>query len=337
VIFMHPTGVMNMLPLPNALARAGLGVITCASRYPNNDSALIMEKVVIDLGQVVQHARQTLKYQHVVLGGWSGGGSLSLFYQSQAQKADITHTPAGDAVDLTRATLPEADAVMLLAAHVSRATTLTEWMDASLLDEHDPDRTDIGLDLYHPDGPKPPYDAAFLERYRSAQLARNRRITARAKEQLDTLRKRGSGDLERGFTTHGTMADPRWLDPAIDPNDRKPGRCYLGDPRTINHGPVGLARFSTLRGWLSQWSYDDSNADGPRHAARITVPSLVLENTADDACTPSHTQRLYSALGSTDKSLVHIEGATHYYLGEPGKLAKATRACVQWLAERGWT
>ena len=26
--------------------------------------------------------------------------------------------------------------------------------------------------------------------------------------------------------------------------------------------PVGLARFCTLRSWLSQWSYDDANGDG---------------------------------------------------------------------------
>ena len=67
------------------------------------------------------------------------------------------------------------------------------------------------------------------------------------------------------------MADPRWLDPAVDPNDRKPGWCYLGEPRIVNNGPVGLARFSTLRSWLSQWSYDDANADGPKSLAHVTA------------------------------------------------------------------
>jgi len=38
-------GIQNLLPLPMALARAGLHVVTCTSRYPNNDSCLIMEKV----------------------------------------------------------------------------------------------------------------------------------------------------------------------------------------------------------------------------------------------------------------------------------------------------
>ena len=60
----------------------------------------------------------------------------------------------------------------------------------------------------------------------------------------------------------GTMADPKCLDPTIDPNERAPGTSFLGDPRIVNDGPIGLARFSTLRSWLSQWSVDDSKADG---------------------------------------------------------------------------
>ena len=38
---------------------------------------------------------------------------------------------------------------------------------------------------------------------------------------------------------HGTIADPRWLDPTVDPNDRRPGTCYLGDPRVVNNSPIG--------------------------------------------------------------------------------------------------
>ena len=43
-IFMHPMGIQNLLPMPMALARAGVHVVTCTSRYPNNDTTLIMEK-----------------------------------------------------------------------------------------------------------------------------------------------------------------------------------------------------------------------------------------------------------------------------------------------------
>jgi alpha-beta hydrolase superfamily lysophospholipase len=336
LLFMHPTGTMNLLPLPNALARAGVPVLTCGSRYPHNDTALIMEKVLIDLGAYVRHAKERLGFRRVVLAGWSGGGSLSLFYQAQAEHPDLTETPAGDPVDVVGADLLPADAVMQLAAHVSRATTLTEWLDASIEDETDPTRRRRELDLYAEDGPRPPYDADFLAAYREAQLARNRRITAFVRERLDALRRAGRTHDEHCFVVHGTMADPRWLDPAVDPNDRTPGRCYLGDPRVVNMMPAGLGRYSSLRAWLSQWSYDDSRADGPRCGARISVPALVIENTADDACTPSHTQRIWDGLASADKELHRVEGATHYYLGQRAQLEAATNVCLDWLRRRGF-
>ena len=101
---------------------------------------------------------------------------------------------------------------------------------------------------------------------------------------------------ELGFVVHGTMADPRWLDPAVDPNDRRPNWSYQGDPRVVNMSPTGLARFTTLRSWLSQWSYDDARGDALTAAADISVPVLVIGNSADDACTPSHTRRLFAAI-----------------------------------------
>lgn len=336
LLFMHPTGTMNLLPLPNALARAGVPVLTCGSRYPHNDTALIMEKVLIDLGAYVRHAKERLGFRRVVLAGWSGGGSLSLFYQAQAEHPDITETPAGDPVDVVGADLLPADAVMQLAAHVSRATTLTEWLDASLEDETDPTRRRRDYDLYAEDGPRPPYDAEFLAAYRAAQINRNRRITAFVRERLEELRGAGRTHDEHCFVVHGTMADPRWLDPAVDPNDRAPGRCYLGDPRVVNMMPAGLGRYSSLRAWLSQWSYDDSRADGPRCGAHISVPALVIENTADDACTPSHTQRIWDGLASADKELHRVEGATHYYLGQRAQLEAATSICLDWLRRRGF-
>ncbi len=339
IVFMHPIGGGAYLPMSNALPRAGHHVIYCNSRYRGVDSALIMEKVVQDLGACIKDARERLGYRNVILAGWSGGGSLSLYYQQQAQHATVTSTPAGDPPDLTALDLPAADGMMLLAAHVSRHGTLTEWMDPAVIDENDPSKRDPELDIYDPAGPRPPYTEEFLERYRAAQIARNRRITAWVKEQLADLRRRGEPLMERGFVVHGTMADPRWLDPTLDPNDREPGRCYLGDPRIVNMGPVGLARFSTLRSWLSQWSYDDANGDGVRCAADLEVPTLVVGNSADNACTPSHTHRLYEAVGHPDKTLRTIEGATHYYSG-PGQapyLRKAVDTVTEWLEERSWT
>ena len=43
LVFMHPAGGTQYLPMVAGLARAGVHVISCNSRYPRNDSALIME------------------------------------------------------------------------------------------------------------------------------------------------------------------------------------------------------------------------------------------------------------------------------------------------------
>jgi pimeloyl-ACP methyl ester carboxylesterase len=337
VVFSHPIGGGAYLPMVSELARCGNHVIYANSRYRGNDSALIMEKVVLDLAAAVRHARERLGYEHIVLGGWSGGGALSLFYQQQATRPTVTSTPAGDPPDLTSEELIPADAVLLLAAHPSRHRVLCDCIDPSVLDESDPDHRDPELDLYDATNPnQPPYAPEFMSRYRAAQLARMRDITSTVRERLARLAAEGLDNEERAFVVHGTLADPRVLDPSIDPNDREPGISFLGDPRLVNNGPVGLARFCTLRSWLSQWSVDDSNADGPRAGADITVPALVIANSADNVCTPSYTRMLFDALASLDKSAVTIEGANHYYIGPDQRplLHRAATTCTTWLAER---
>ena len=323
LVFMHPIGGGAYLPMVNALARAGHHVIYAGSRYRGTDSNLLMEKAVEDLGKVISDAKTRLGYSKVVLAGWSGGGSLSLYYQQQAPLLDM----------------PPADGIMLLAAHISRHGTLTEWLDASILDESDPTRRDPELDLYNPDNPnQPPYTQEFLTRYRQAQIDRNRRITKWVKEKLADLEARGKSGEEFCFVVHGTMADPRWLDPAVDPNDREPGTCYLGDPRIVNSSPIGLARFCSLRSWLSQWSYDDARADGIACGRDVAVPTLVIGNLADDACTPSHTRRLFEAIGHPDKEMHEIAGANHYYSGPDQRetLKEAVSIISDWTARHGF-
>lgn len=332
LVSMHPIGGTGGLPVMRQFAQAGVHVLAADSRYRGVDNALIMERVALDLGAAVRYAREKLGYRNVILLGWSGGGALSAFYQAEAEHPTLTSTPAGEGPDLTRAGLIPADGIVEMAAHVSRHGTLTEWLDASILDETDPERRDPELDLYG-ERVKPPYGEEFLARYRAAQIARNGRITAWVKEKLERLRRTGRPNEEFAFVTHGTMADPRWLDPAVDPNDRKPGVCYLGDPRIVNMSPVGLARFSTLRSWLSQWSYDDARADGPASLSRVSKPVLVVNNSADDACTPSHGRRLFEAVRHADKQFREVKGATHYYQDQPALAAEAVDIVKAWLAE----
>ncbi len=333
IIFSHPVGGGAFLPLVTALAKGGHHVIYVNPRFRGNDSALILEKCVADIGAAIRDSQKRFGYEEVILGGWSGGGSLSLFYQDQAENPTITHTPAGDAYDLTAMDLPKADGIMLLAAHLSRSMTLTEWLDPSVTDESKPFERDAALNIYDPACPdQPPYADAFVTTFRAAQIARNRRITTWVKDQLTAIRTGGTPQAERAFIVHGTMADVRWTDPTQDPSHREPYSCYLGEPRIANDGPVGLARFTTLRSWLSQWSYDDSRADGLGNASRVTCPILVINNTADLACTPSHARRLYNAISHDAKEYHDVVGADHYYIYRPDLLPEAVGICSDWIA-----
>lgn len=337
IVFSHPIGGGAFLPMVTALAAAGRHVIFCNPRYRGNDTALILEKCLLDLGACIADLKKRFGYERVIMGGWSGGGSLSLFYQDQAEHPTITTTPAGDAVDIVGAGLIPADGILLLAAHISRSVTMTEWLDPSILDEARPFTRDAGLNIYDPVCPaKAPYSAAFVATFRAAQIARNRRITAWAKDQLARLKAAGDPDAERCFVVQGTMCDVRWTDPTQDPSDRRAGTCYLGDPKIANDGPVGLGRFTTLRSWLSQWSYDESRANGIVNAGRISCPVLVINNTADLACTPSHAARLFAAVASQDKACIDIKDADHYYIERRDLLPTAVGHVVGWLEERAF-
>jgi len=175
LISMHPIGGTAWLPIMRAFAQNGIHVLASDSRYRGADYALNMEKVTLDLASTVRHAKEKLGYKKVILLGWSGGGSLSAFYQSQAENPTVTDSPGGYGPDLTKAGLIPADGLLLMAAHMSRHKTLTEWIDASILDEANPDKRDPELDLY---GAliTPPYSDDFLARYRQAPVQCQRRL-----------------------------------------------------------------------------------------------------------------------------------------------------------------
>ena len=139
--------------------------------------------------------------------------------------------------------------------------------------------------------------------------------------------------MERGFVTHRTMAEPRFLDGSIDPNDRPIGTCFMSNPETVNNGPVGSARFSTLRSWMSPWS-PGTNADGEKSAAGVSVPLLAIAHSADDAVPQPLTRRIYDGAGGADKTMLCIKGASHYFAGQPQLLALAAQHCIDWMEQR---
>ena len=85
IVFMHPVGGGMYLPMVRELAKKGHHVLWANSRYRGADYALIMEKVACDLGEAICDARDRMGYTNIVLAGWSGGGSLMMWYQALAE------------------------------------------------------------------------------------------------------------------------------------------------------------------------------------------------------------------------------------------------------------
>lgn len=330
VVVVHPTSNFLGHYMLGSLADRGVDAVGLCTRYIGNDSSLLMENCVLDIAAAVTYLRQE-GYRRVVLIGNSGGGGLAALYQSQAESPTITATPAGDPPDLTAASLPPVDAVVFLNAHPGRSVVFTEWIDPAVADEARPLDRRADLDMFLASN-GPPYSPEFLDPYRAAQVARNRRITAWVHGQLDELAQRGDGLRDLPFTVHGTVADPRFLDLALDPSDRAATTPW-GPPQVATYTPVSLGHQASLRSWLSQWSIDESNGDGRVHAARISVPVLVVYGSADEVCFPSHAQSLFDAVPHGRKALYRVEGATHYYVGRQDLVEESAGRICGWAAE----
>lgn len=328
VLIVHPTSNFLGHYALEPLARRGVTAVGMNTRYLGNDSALITENCVLDVGAGVRYLRAN-GFDRVVLMGNSGGGGLVSLYQSQAEQPSITATPAGDAPDLTQADLLASDGVICAMAHPGRASVYTEWLDPAITDEEKPFERDPRLDAFDPRN-GPPYSPLFIERYRAAQVERNRRITAWVRHRLAELEREGSGVQDLPFTVHGTCADLRFMDQSIEPSDREPGTLW-GDPWVANFLPASLGHHTSLRSWLSQWSFDESNADGHHHLGRVSVPVLVAYGSADNAAFPAHAEQLYSGVAHEDKELYEIAGANHYFKGQPELLEQFADKVVDWL------
>ena len=315
--------------LAERMAQRGIGFLGWNTRYRNNETAFFLEHALIDVGAGVRWLREEAEVDTIVLLGNCGGGSLMAAYQSQARQpsiepaAGLTLPPAFDS-------LVPGDLYVSLQSHLGRAEVVTHQLDPSVHDESDPLATDPALDMFDPDH-GPPYDAGFVERYRQAQVARNERITAWAEAELE--RCTAAGAFDRNFTVHRTWADLRFLDPSLDPSERVVGRCLAGDPRWANRSPFGIAAVSTLRTWLTLWSLRRSQCRGAQHLARVEVPALVLQSTADVGVFPSDARAIAEALGSADKTLDWLEG--DHYLESPATARdEAADRIGAWLADR---
>ncbi len=218
IICMHPIGSPAYLPLFPELARTGLHSIGSTSRYTVGDAALQMENVLLDIGACVRDARERLGYRKVVLAGWSGGGSPMMGYQAEAEKPAITRTGAGEPTLLSDTELPAADAVMLLAAPRSRHRLLTDFLDASITDEADPDRHRA---------------REFDSTTRPTRTGRRTRPTSSAPTAS------ASANAARGSPRARRTSSPR---------SRRPGAPTTSTPSSCT------ARWPTRAGWTRRWN-----------------------------------------------------------------------------------
>lgn len=333
VVVIHPSSNFMGHYALATLAEMGVDAIGMTTRYIGNESMLLLEHCVVDIGSVVRHLRGE-GYKRVVLIGNSGGGGLVALYQNQAEQPTIKAPPAGGPPDLTRMDLPPADGLIMLMAHPGRNIVLTEKLDPAVQDENDPFERDPALDMFNPDN-GPPYSAEFLTRYRAAQLARNERITQWALQRLQALQERTDGRVDDlPFVVHATMADPRNLDLSLDPSDRAASTQW-GDPYVANLMPATIGHFTTLRSWLSQWSSRLSNGNGPERLKTVKAPVHVIYGTADPGCYPGHAKMLYDAVPHERKLLTAIKGAKHYLFDQPEHKRECCRIITEWSRSLG--
>lgn len=331
-IVMHPASNFMGHYLIEPLAARGVACMGLNSRYAGNDTLLLMERVIQDLGAGVQFLRAQ-GYDKVVLVGNSGGASLSAFYQAEAEHLTIERMVDGDPAALSPQDLPPVQGLALCAAHEGRSTLMRNWIDPSLTDEHDGLSVDPGLDMYDPRHAVP-YGHDFLDRFRNAQQARYERIDAWVGKRLQLLRSQQAPGSPRDevFVVHRTHADPRFLDLSLDANDRAVGSVWgagATGARSVNYAASQMGRITSLTAWLSQWS-PRSRADGPANLARTSVPALLCTYTADQSTFPS-TQAAWMRSGGDRIRNVDIQGGNHYLAGQPALVEQVADAMAEWI------
>jgi len=360
VCLMHPREFSGTPYLVPDVLDAGCACWVQAPRSIGNDLRLEHEVALLDVAAGTAHLRK-LGFERVVLLGNSGGAGLYAFYTQQALRAPAARleaTPGGRPVRLAEAEMPVPDAMVLVSPHPGQGKLLMNGIDPSVTDESDPMSVDAALDAFDArngfaEAPaSSSYAPEFVTRYRTAQRARVERIDAHARQLLRTraaarkeLKALPAGTaapaaLRRQlahtpiFTVWRTDADLRCWDLQLDPSDREVGTLWGSDPYTSNLGSVGFARVVTPESWLSTWSGVSSNASFERCGAELTLPTLMLEYTGDQAAFPSDMDAIFNSLASTDKQRHQVRGNHHGQAlaeGEESGQVVAGRMVQEWL------
>ncbi|HEX7947881.1 MAG TPA: hypothetical protein VF495_24660, partial [Phenylobacterium sp.] len=298
------------------------------TRYRGAEDQFLLEHAVIDIGVGVRWLKEVAGVETVVILGNSGGGSLMGAYQAEAIAPTLSDLLTGAGLEALHS-LPKADLYISLNAHQGRPEVLTDWMDASVVDEFDPVATDESLNPFNPDN-GPPYSEEFITRYRAAQRARNQRITDYAKAELARLNAAGIPD--RLMPLFRCWGDLRFMDGNIDPSDRKSPACYRGHPAVANKSP-SIGRANNLKTWLSMWSLETSKCQGAEQLAKFDLPCLVVQGMADTGVFPSDARKIFGNIGTSDKKLELIKGA-HYFEDSRAERDAMADLVADWVKSR---
>jgi len=370
VIMAHPRADFSThysIPFWVAAGFAALGFNT---RYLNNDAMMIHENLLLDLAAGIRYLREEEGFEKIVMLGNSGGGSLFAYYDSQARTlagSRVTAPPGGGPPDLNKFDLPTADGYIALAAHPGQGMVLMSCLDAAVVDESDPIASDPALDMYdeHNGFKAPPaesrYATDFVERYRTAQVARCARIDAIARRYIaeaghgrSAMRApdfaQSSADhrnyvarramAPKYIVVYRTQANLNYLDLSIDPSERAVGSIISPRPDLANYSPFGLGRIVTPDAWLSTWSGLSSYAKMASNLTKVDVPTLVVGANGDQDIFISDVHGEFAASGASDKSVAFIEGANHFmraggtkaHLGDPRP--RLMKVLTEWTRAR---
>jgi pimeloyl-ACP methyl ester carboxylesterase len=347
----------------------GIAAFAQNTRYLNNDSMMLHENLLLDLAAAITFLREECRFEHIVMLGNSGGGSLFAYYDAQARTPKgqrVAAPPGGGPPDLNRFELPAADGLILLAAHPGQGKVLMGAIDPSAADEHDPFATDPALDMYdHRNGFRPPpeqsrYDRQWLARYRDAQRARVARIDALARAhiqesrdarartrhpdfqqesegQRNSIQRRAMGP--QIMVVYRTLANPNYLDLTLEPSERVVGSIFAARPDLFNYHAFGLGHVVTPEAWLSTWSGLSSNAFLSRNLPLVKIPTLVVGANADQDIFESDLRAQFEQSGASDKRLELVSGADHFMRAGGTRAAEDPRPRVvtmlsRWVRER---
>ena len=370
IIMAHPRAEFGQHYSIPYWVEAGFAAFAQNTRYLNNDATMLHENLLLDLAAGMRYLREERGFEHVVMLGNSGGGSLFAYYDAEARKAKgerVAAPPGGGPPDLNQFDLPVADGFMLLAAHPGQGKVLMGSLDAAVMDENDPFATDAALDMYDERNGfcAPPaesrYAPAWLKAYRAAQRARVARLDAIARLHIEEAQNARAASRAAGFkeaapdyrnfiqrrmmaprlmTIYRTLANPNYQDLSLEASERALGSIFAARPDLFNWHVFGLSRVVTPDAWLSTWSGLSSYANLERNLPRVSAPTLVVGANADQDIFLSDVRREYELSGASDKQLEFIEGADHFMrpggtkaqLGDPRP--RLMKVLTRWTRER---